>query len=125
MENIRQERANAEIAKALSVILREKVNDPRINSLFITITNVKTSADFRHCKVMFSVLNANKQETVKLLKKTEGFIKRELLQMVKLPYAPELEFVADLGEENSERINQILKDLNIPQEEADNDDLND
>ena len=125
MENIRQERANAEIAKALSIILREKVNDPRISSLFITITNVKTSADFRHCKVMFSVLNANKQETVKLLKKTEGFIKRELLQMVRLPYAPQLEFVADLGEENSERINKILKDHNIQQEEAGNEDLND
>ena len=125
MENVRQERASAEIAKALDVILREKINDPRIKRLFITITYVKTSADFRHAKVGFSVLNANKTESQKLLQKMEGFIKKELLQMVKLPYAPELTFVADLGEENSERINDILKNLNIPKEEQndDNDDL--
>lgn len=125
MENVRQERASAEIAKALDVILREKINDPRIKRLFITITYVKTSADFRHAKVGFSVLNVNKTEAQKLLQKMEGFIKKELLQMVKLPYAPELTFVADLGEENSERINDILKNLNIPKEEQndDNDDL--
>lgn len=115
---VRQERANTEIAKAVSTILREKVNDPRIKREFITITYVKTSADFRHCKIGFSVLNGNKQETQKLLQKIEGFIKNELLQMVKLPFAPKLEFIADLGEDNSERINNILKTLNIPKEDT-------
>lgn len=117
MENIRQERANSEIAKALDVIFREKINDPRLKNQFITITYVKTSADFRHAKVGFSVLNGNKQETQKLLRKIEGYIKKELLQMVKLPYAPELDFIADLGEENSKRINDILQTLDIPHEE--------
>lgn len=124
MSNIRQERANAEISKALNKILHEKVNDPRIQDKFITITFVKTSADFRHAKVGFSVLNANKYDTQKLLQKIEGFIKKELLQMVKLPFAPELEFIADIGEENSERINEILKTLDIPHEEQDQDDNN-
>ena len=41
MESVRQERANAEIIKALSYILRNKVNDPRIKNLFITLTYVK------------------------------------------------------------------------------------
>ena len=36
--------------------------------------------------------------------------------MVKLPYAPELEFVVDVGEDNSEKINNILKNLDIPKE---------
>jgi len=116
MKNIRQERANAEIIKALSVILREKVNDPRIKRQFITLTYVKTSVDFRHCKVGFSVLNGNKNEVRKLLQKIEGFIKRELISMVKLPFAPALEFVADHGEDNSLRVNEILKDLDIPKE---------
>ena len=119
MANIRQERANNEIAKALSLILREKVSDPRIKNLFITITNVNTSADFRHCKVTFSILEGNKAETKRNLQKIEGFIKKELLKIVKLPYAPELEFIVDVGEENSEKINDILKNLYIPK--VDND----
>lgn len=116
MAYIRQERTNVEIAKALVVILREKVNDPRLKNCFITISNVNTSVDFRHCKVYFSALNGNKNEIQKLLQKIEGHIKKELLNMVKLPYAPELEFIIDLGEENSERIDSILKNLNIPKD---------
>ena len=38
--------------------------------------------------------------------------------MVKLPYAPAIEFVVDVGEDNSERINEILKTLDIPAEEV-------
>lgn len=124
MENVRQERANAEIAKAISVILREKVNDPRLRDLIISITNVKTSADFRHCKVTFSVLNGNNNQVKKLLQKIEGFVKKELVQMVKIPYAPSLEFIADIGEENSERINSILTNLNIPKENPSDTDNN-
>ncbi len=116
MGNIRQERTNMEIAKALVVILREKVNDPRLQGCFITISSVNTSVDFRYCKVYFSCLNGNKTEIQKLLQKIEGHIKKELLKMVKLPYAPELEFIIDLGEENSERIDSILKKLNIPKD---------
>lgn len=122
MENVRQERANAEISKALSVILREKVNDPRLRGLIISITNVKTSVDFRHCKVTFSVLNGNNNEVKRLLQKIEGFIKKELVQMVKIPYAPSLEFISDIGEANSQRINDILTGLNIPKEESVDDD---
>lgn len=119
MESVRQERANSEIIKALSYILRNKVNDPRINSLFITLTYAKTTLDFRYCKVGFTVLNANKNDVRKRLQKIEGFLKKELISMVKLPYAPALEFVVDIGEDNSERINEILKNLDIPAEEAD------
>lgn len=117
MANLRQERANSDIIKALSIIVREKINDPRLNNYFITFTYVNTSADFRHCKVGFSVLNGDKKSALQLLVKMEGFIKKELLKMVKLPFAPALEFIIDSGEDNSERINEILKNLNIPKEE--------
>lgn len=122
MQGLRQERANAEIIKALSIILREKINDPRISGEFITLTYANVSADFRHCKVGFSSLTGNKQKIQKLLTSCEGYIKRELLNMVKLPYAPELEFIVDVGEENSEKVNKILSQLDIPEEESVNSD---
>lgn len=117
MENVRQQRANAEIIKALSVIIREKINDPRLKREFITLTYVNVSADFRHCKVGFDVLSDNKESVRKLLKKSEGFIKKELLQMIKLPFAPELVFIADEGSDNSKRVNELLSGLTIPTEE--------
>ena len=59
MESVRHARANAEIIKALSVIIKDKLNDPRLKSSFITLTYANVSADFRHCKVGFTVLNGN------------------------------------------------------------------
>ncbi|MBO7527214.1 MAG: 30S ribosome-binding factor RbfA [Clostridia bacterium] len=122
MENIRQQRANAELIKALSVIIRDRINDPRLKKEFITLTYTKISADFRHCKVGFDVLSGNKDLVNKLLKKCEGFIKRELLSMIKLPFAPELVFIADEGSDNSKRVSELLSKLDIPAPQESNDD---
>lgn len=124
MESVRHARANAEIIKALSVIIKDKLNDPRLKSSFITLTYANVSADFRHCKVGFTVLNGNVDLVQRVLRKSEGYIKRELLNIVKLPYAPELEFIYDIGGDNSERVNKILSELVIPDvdnEESDED----
>lgn len=121
MANVRIERANAEIIKALSNIIQNKINNPRLKGEFITLTYCNVSADFRHLKVGFSALSGNKHKVQEVLQKSEGFIKRELLRAVKLPYAPEIEFIIDIGEDNSERINQILSTLDIPKEEPQGD----
>ena len=34
--------------------------------------------------------------------------------MVRLPFAPALEFIIDVGEDNSERVNQLLSKIDIP-----------
>ena len=122
MQNLRTERAGSEIERAISEILRTKINDPRLKQ-FITITSVKVSADFRHCKVFVSIYTGDKKEVLKSLRRSEGFIKRELMGMVKLPYTPELVFVLDEGADHSENINKILSTLNIP--ELDEDDGSD
>ena len=116
MPNVRQERANAEIMKSLMDILRFKVNDPRLSGL-ITVTSVNVSPDFRYCKVLISTMDQRPQEVLKILRKSEGFIKNELISMIKLPYAPKLDFKLDPGTANNERVNEILKNLVIPSEE--------
>ncbi len=122
MQNLRIERANSEVEKALNDILRNKINDPRLNE-FITITYVNLSVDFRHCKVGVSVYTGDKNIVLKQLRKSEGYIKRELVKEVKLPYTPELTFILDEGAKHSEDINAILSTLNIPKEsEEDNED---
>ena len=50
------------------------------------------------------------------------FIKRELLSMIKLPFAPELVFIADEGSDNSKRVNELLSKLDIPAHQESNDD---
>lgn len=109
-------RADAEIQKALSDILLRDMNDPRFSSL-ITITSVKTTPDFKYCKVNVSVLSQNASERqlmLGLLKKSGTYLRTMLCEKVKMPSAPFLTFELDEGAIHSERINQILETLVIP-----------
>ena len=81
MANVRKERASAEVLKALSYIIQNKINNPRLKGEFVTLTYANVSADFRHCKVGFSVLSGNKHKVQEILQKSEGYIKKELLLM--------------------------------------------
>lgn len=114
----RTQRANAEIQKALMTIISEKLNDPRLTKL-ITVTNVSVTPDFAYCTVYTSILDADEKERNQIfdiLKGSASFIRKNLCQMVKMPMAPKLRFVLDDGAIHSDKINEILKNLDIPNE---------
>lgn len=114
----RLERANSELQRCISLIVQTKLNDPRLNCL-IYISDVSVSADFKYCKIKFSLDTTDKAEIdtcLNVLKKSSGFIKKELSTMVRMPQMPELRFEYDKGSASSVRINEILKTLNIPKE---------
>ncbi len=118
----RMMRADSEISRVLSDIIQNRLSDPRLSNEIITVTKVNTSSDFRHCKVWISILSKNKNNKSKileLLKKSSGFIKRELGQDLDLPFIPELVFELDENLEYSERINNILNELSLSKENND------
>lgn len=113
----RIERANSEILRCLSEIIRTKMNDPRLNKI-VSITEVNVSPDFKYCKAKVSVLDLNDMtEVTNILQKSEGFIKRELARMVDMPQVPKINFVVDKSTQSAIRVEEILKTLNIPKEE--------
>ena len=115
----RMMRADSEISKVLSDIIQNRLSDPRFSEEIITVTKVNTSSDFRHCKIWVSILSNNqikKNKIIDLLKKSSGFIKRELSQDLDLPFIPELVFELDENIEYSEKINNILSELNVSKE---------
>jgi ribosome-binding factor A len=118
--SVRFERANSEIQRCISDIILNKMNDPRLNSL-LYISEVNITPDFHFCKI--KVAYDGKDEDAKIildvLQKSEGFIKRELVKMVRMPHVPKLSFVLDKGTAATVRINEILKNLNIPKGEDD------
>lgn len=117
----RQERANSEIQKCLIEIIKDKMNDPRLNKI-ISVTEVKVSPDFKYCKVKISVLDLKDIESVaSVLQKSEGFIKKELGKMLDMPFMPKLKFEVDKGAISTMRVEEILKNLHIPPAEDDDD----
>ncbi len=117
----RFERANSQLQKNIALIIQNKMNDPRL-SPFIYVSDVTVTPDFQYCKVKIALDedDENKlKETIKILQKSEGFIKKELANMVNMPYMPKLQFVIDKGTSASIRVNEILKTLNIPKGDSD------
>ena len=120
----RIERANSEIQRCLSAIIHNKMNDPRINE-FVSIASVKVTPDFKFCKVKIALIERDFPKAdiiVKTLQKSEGYIKNELKNLVKMPQVPKLIFEFDKSILNVIRIDEILKNLDIPKEEANEDD---
>ena len=77
--SIRFERANSELQRCISDIIQNKMNDPRLNPL-LYISEVNVTPDFRYCKIKIA-LDSQKEgeleQIIKVLEKSEGFIKRE------------------------------------------------
>ena len=117
--SIRFERANSQIQKSLSDIIHNKMNDPRINPM-LYISEVNVTPDFKYCKIKVALDSSNQDElknTISILTKSEGFIKGELANMVKMPFVPKLMFEIDKGTSATIRVNELLKNLNIPKAE--------
>lgn len=120
----RIERANSELQRCISLIIQTKMNDPRL-SPFLYISEVNVTPDFKFCKVKLALDNSNPAELetiLAVLRKSEGFIKRELATMVHMPHMPKLSFEIDKGTAATIRVNELLKTLNIPADEPNGDD---
>ena len=100
--------------RALSVIIRDGVKDPRIDPMF-SITKVEVTPDLQFCKVHISTLSGadSLDRTIEGLKRAEGYIRRELAHTVNLRKTPELQFVPDrsieYAIEMSKKIDELMK----------------
>jgi len=120
----RIEKANSEIQRCLSNVIHNKMNDPRIND-FVSIASVNVTPDFKFCKVKIALIERDfpkAKEIISVLQKSEGYIKNELRKLVKMPQIPKLIFEFDKSIMNVIRIDEILKNLDIPKEEGENGD---
>ncbi len=114
----RMERINSQIQKELSLIINNKVNDTRISG-FVSVLRVDTTPDLKYCKVYVSIFDKDKQAAFDAINSASGFIRKNLASSVKLREVPRLTFVLDDGIEYSDKINKIIRDLDIKQEEID------
>lgn len=107
--NHRQERINEQMQLELTEILRT-VKDPRVSSLFVSITGVDVTRDFSYARVYFSVLNADGGEVKKGLDSASGYIRSCVAERLNLRVTPKLVFIPDDSTERAMRIAELLKD---------------
>ena len=118
MANVRYDRINEEVKKAISEIVRE-MKDPRISPM-TTIMSAEVTNDLKQAKVRVSVYDkddAVRAESVAALNRAAGFIRHELGNRIDLRALPQLKFTLDNSIEFSVHIAQILNDLNKDRKE--------
>lgn len=114
----RIERVNSLIRQEISELLRRQVKDPRLGT-FITVTEVRATADLKYAKVFVSCIGSEeeKQEALYALASASGFFRRELALRLKLRRIPELSFRWDDSLERGDYLLQLIDEV-APEETA-------
>lgn len=104
-------RINEELKKEISQVINYELQNSKVTGI-VSVTKVKITPDLRYAKVYISTLNPKDvKKTLEGLKESSGFIRSRVANTINLRVTPELVFVYDDSEEQGNRIDQILKNL--------------
>ena len=114
----RQLRAGELIRHALTDILsREAFRDPALESVLITVGEVRCSPDLKHANIFVSPLGDDSEEgRTKLataLNRAAAFLRGRLGREIELRYTPELHFIADKSYDVATAIDRLLMDPRV------------
>ena len=123
----RQLRVGTEIRHALSSTLqRGEVRDPDLESVSITVTEVRLSPDLRNATAFVMPLGGgNLEKILPALRRVAPILRRQVAASVPLKYNPQLSFQADQSFEKASKIGRVLnspavqRDLQKPAQTAD------
>lgn len=107
----RTEQIAEAIKEEVSELIQKELRDPRLG--FVTVTRVEVSPDLKFAKVFFSVLGDEqvKTDSIKVLKRASGYLRRELAHVLSIRYTPELHFQFDEAMEHGDKIQRLLIQL--------------
>lgn len=103
----RSDRVGEQLQRALSEIIRDKLDDPRFR--LVTITEVRVTRDLSHARVFFSTLDdLDHGEVTRALVRAGGFLRGELGRMLVLRVVPNLHFEYDETMEQGQRLRTLI-----------------
>ena len=114
---IRLKKIQDQIQRVLTEILETKVNDPRIESVYVTDVSVDRELDYANIYVSSLAGSEQAEEILAGLENASGFIRYTLSQEVKLRVMPKLRFSWDETPEKADRIESLLAEIRKEREE--------
>ena len=105
----RQLRGGEELRHFLSqIMLRGELNDPELNGLSITVSEVRISPDLNNATVFVIPLIGDPEKILPALSRAASYIRGQLSGSIKLRHTPNLKFEYDDSFDNAERIEMII-----------------
>jgi ribosome-binding factor A len=107
----RTERVADTIREEIAQIVGYELEDPRLT--MVTVTDVRLSSDKRDAKVYVTIAGNEDEHKAALaaLKHAAPYVRKQLGLTLNLPRTPELHFVRDRVEEEGERVDQLLMQI--------------
>lgn len=108
---MRRERTADTLREEIAQIVGYELEDPRLT--MVTVTDVRLSADKRAARVYVTVAGDEEEHKAALaaLKHAAPFVRKQLGLSLNLPRTPEIHFVRDRVEEEGERVDQLLHEI--------------
>ena len=109
MGNSRVDKIGRLLQKEISLIILNKVRDPRIPN--VTISYVEVSRDINYAKVFCEIYGDidYQKEVIALLQKSNKFIRKEVSRAASFKKTPEINFYVDTRMNDYNKIESILK----------------
>lgn len=107
----RSERLAEQLREELSVMIQQKLKDPRIG--FVTITRVTVTSDMRYAKVYYSVLGSASERagTTAALEHSAGYLQRALKELLTIRTIPKISFTYDPSVEASIALDVLIQKI--------------
>ncbi len=93
------------------MLIQRGMKDPRLG--FVTVTRAEVSPDLHHAKIFVSILGTPEEQeaSMQALASAAGFLRHELGSRLTMRYIPSLQFRSDISIAHSDRIAQLLNQL--------------
>jgi ribosome-binding factor A len=107
----RTERAADKLREEIVQIVGFELEDPRLT--MVTVTDVRMAADMRSARVYVTVAGdeAEHKAALRALRHAAPYVRKQLGLSLNLPRIPELHFVRDRVEEEGERVDHLLDQI--------------
>jgi len=117
MTSGRMRRVDEAIRQVIGGVVAGELKDPRVG--FVTVTDVKTSADLSHARVYVSVLGDEplREATLEGLRSAHGYMQRRIASELRLKRTPTLDFIYDETTDRAMRLEELLDEPEVGQDE--------
>ncbi|PKN57808.1 MAG: ribosome-binding factor A [Deltaproteobacteria bacterium HGW-Deltaproteobacteria-14] len=108
----RTDRLASQIQQVLAVAVQR---ESRMDDLHgVVITGVDVTSDLSLARVHYYLMSGDPEAVAAALEKARGFLRRRVGEEIRARVTPELRFLVDKSIDHGRRIEEILRDLDIP-----------
>ncbi len=111
MSSDRMRRVDEAIRQVIGGAVSAELKDPRVG--FVTVTDVRTSADLSHARVYVSVLGdeEKRQASMAGLESAQGYLQSRIASELHMKRTPTLTFAYDDTTDRAMRVDSLLEEI--------------